>query len=301
MFDSIIRDIRYELTRGNMVTKLILVSCGVFVVFLLAKVVTTSIAGGDPAVFNQMLSWFVLPGQFSKLLTQPWSLLTFSFIHLSIWQILFNMLLLYWFGQIAGDLIGDRRIFPIYVYGALFGGLFAVLVSTFLPGIRSGEHMIMGASAPVMAIIVAAATLAPDYLMRLILIGPVRIKFIVWVLLLIQVIGVTAGPHPGSSYAGIGGAITGFLFVVILRNGYDPSSVFRKRNREKIVKKRQANQKSKIISIFDTIKKHELEVRDRRPDYAEQRLDEILDKIKREGRSSLTRDELDFLEKMSKS
>ncbi len=301
MFDSIIRDIRYELTRGNTITKLILVNIGVFIVFLLTKVISMAITGGDESLYGQILSWFALSGDFRKLIIHPWTIITYSLVHLSIWQILFNMLLLYWIGQIAGDLVGDRRIFPIYLYGAIVGGLLAVSAGSLLPTFNGKDFLILGAMAPVMAIIVAAATLAPDYSMRLILIGPVRIKFIVLIIIVFLVAGLSTKFAAGSSYAGLGGALTGYLFIIALRNGYDPTGLFRKPSRVSIGIKRQSDKKSKIISIFDTIKKHETELRENHPDHTAKRLDLILEKIKKNGRSSLSQDELDFLDKMSKS
>ena len=301
MFDSILKDVRYELTRGNTVTKLILINCGVFIVFLLAKVVMTSASGGNADIFEELLRWFALPASFEIMLQQPWSLISYSFIHISPWQILYNMLLLYWFGAIAGDLIGDRRIFPIYLYGAILGGLFAMLCLNFIPFYEHANYIVLGASASVMAILFSAATLAPDYLMRLIIIGTVRIKFIVLTLLLIDIISISANANVGNSYARIGGALTGFLFIVILRQGYDPSKIFQKRNRDNQDKKRRTNQKSKIISIFDTIKKNELEVQSNNREVREHRLDLILEKIKKSGRQSLTADEMEFLDKISRS
>ena len=106
---------------------------------------------------------------------------------------------------------------------------------------------------------------------------------------------------PSAQPAGLGGALTGYLFIIALRNGYDPTGLFRKPSRVSIGIKRQSDKKSKIISIFDTIKKHETELRENHPDHTAKRLDLILEKIKKNGRSSLSQDELDFLDKMSKS
>lgn len=299
MFDSVFKDIRYELTRGNTVSKLILINCCVFLIVVLTRIIITSIFGGESGVFNQVVHWLSVPTKWQDIIYQPWSFFTYAFIHLSIWQILYNMLLLYWFGAIAGDLIGDRRIFPIYVYGAFLGGLFAVLCINFIP--LGHQSYIFGASASVMAILFAAATLAPDYMMRLILIGSVRIKYIVLALLLIDVISIMLQANTGNSYARIGGALTGFLFIVILRTGRDPSRLFWRKNPNNRVKSRRKNEKSKIISIFDTIKKHETEAQRSKEIKQEHRLDLILEKIKKSGKQSLTDEELDFLEKISKS
>lgn len=299
MFDSIIKDIKYELNRGNMVTKIILINISIFIVFLLTKVILTSLSAGDDSLYNQLLSWIVLT-DLQNLLLHPWSLLTYSLIHQSLWQILFNMLLLYWFGQIAGDLIGDRRILPIYTFGAIIGGLLAVTGSSILPGLHPGVFMIMGATAPVMAIIVAAASLAPEYSMRLILIGNVPIKFIALVLVLLQIIGITSKVVAGGALAGLGGALTGYLFILFLRNGVDLSTIFVRYKQVKPFIKRRPNKKSKLVSIFDSVKKYELKNKKLHSYPVEEQLDIILDKIKKQGKGSLTPEELDFLDQMSK-
>jgi membrane associated rhomboid family serine protease len=301
MFDSVIKDIRYELTRGNTLTKIILINCAVFIALLLAKIIITTVNGGDSNIYYLFTNWITLPTSFGQLMYQPWSLFTYSFVHEGLIHILFNMLLLYWFGAIAGDLIGDRRIFPIYFYGAFFGGLFAVLCLYIFPIGSISGFMVPGSSASVMAILFAAATLAPDYMMRLILIGSVRIKYIVLVLLFINVISISASTNIGNSLTHIGGALTGFLFIVILRTGRDPSWIFHRKNRNTVIKKRRKNEKSKIISIFDTVKKHELKAQFNKDIRSEYKLDLILEKIKKTGKESLTEEELNFLEKISKS
>lgn len=299
MFDSIIKDIKYELNRGNMVTKIILINICVFLVLLFSKVIIVALSGADESVYNHLISWVTL-SDIKHLAYQPWSIITYSLIHPSIWQILFNMLLLYWFGQIAGDLIGDRRILPIYTYGAILGGFLAVIISSLIPGFQPGHFMIMGATAPVMAIIVAAATLAPEYSMRLVLIGNVRIKFIAMVLILFQILGIASKVVAGGALAGLGGAATGFLFIILLRRGIDLSAIFHRYNRSKPLIKRKPNKKSKIVSIFDSVKKYESSSNRQQKIPKEQQLDSILEKIKKNGKNSLNQDEIDFLDNISK-
>lgn len=282
-----------------MVTKIILINICVFLVLLFSKVIIVALSGADESVYNHLISWVTL-SDIKHLAYQPWPIITYSLIHPSIWQILFNMLLLYWFGQIAGDLIGDRRILPIYTYGAILGGFLAVIISSLIPGFQPGHFMIMGATAPVMAIIVAAATLAPEYSMRLVLIGNVRIKFIAMVLILFQILGIASKVVAGGALAGLGGAATGFLFIVLLRRGIDLSAIFHRYNRSKPLIKRKPNKKSKIVSIFDSVKKYESSSNRQQKISKEQQLDSILEKIKKNGKNSLNQDEIDFLDNISK-
>ena len=78
----------------------------------------------------------------------------------------------------------------------------------------------MGASAAVTAIIVAAATLLPDYTFMLILLGPVKIKWIAVVVVIISIAGLNGG-NPGGEVTHLGGALIGFVFVRQLKAGRD--------------------------------------------------------------------------------
>jgi membrane associated rhomboid family serine protease len=155
------------------------------------------------------------------LLRHPWTLLTYAFLHQDFFHILFNMLNLYWFGQIIREYLGDRRLISLYILGALAGGAFFLLAYNFLPVFqgRVGQPVI-GASASVTAIIVAAATLLPDYTFMLILLGPVKIKWIAAVVVIISLAGINGG-NPGGEITHLGGALLGFLFVKQLKAGRD--------------------------------------------------------------------------------
>ena len=93
-----------------------------------------SIDCGDPSVngcedeasafYSSFLSSFSLSSEPLNLLRRPWSLISHMFLHEGIWHIGWNMLMLYWFGRIVGDLIGDSKILPIYFLGGLCGALF---------------------------------------------------------------------------------------------------------------------------------------------------------------------------------
>lgn len=299
MFDSLIKDIKFELTRGNTVTRLILINCIVFLVIILSRLIMMAFSGGESIMFDNVIRWFTLPSDLSRLILQPWSLFTYAFMHFGIWHILFNMLLFYWFGRIAGDLIGDRRIFPLYFYGAILGGIFAVICLNLIP-FGGDNKYILGASASVMAVIMASATLAPDYLMRLILLGNVKIKYIVAVLIILDLLSISMKYNIGGSFAHLGGAMTGYGFIWLLRHGYDPSKLFfkrKKRARGNVQKRRPV----KVVKLFATLKHLETEQREKENISEEHKLDAILEKIKKFGKQSLSADELEFLEKISKS
>jgi len=129
---------------------------------------------------------------------------------------------MYWFGQIIGDMIGSKRITALYVLGGVVGGLLYILVYNTLPYFSSyvTSSVLLGASAGVYAIVIAAATLVPNYTMFMLFFGPVRIKYIALFYLVISV-AQTTSTNAGGNIAHIGGALIGFLFVRQLKRGND--------------------------------------------------------------------------------
>ncbi|MDV7391873.1 rhomboid family intramembrane serine protease, partial [Arthrospira platensis SPKY1] len=179
MFQSIWSDIKNAFHHGNMVTRLMLINGVVFVAVNLVKLFMTVFGGfqsGAGARFEKFMQFFSLSSDMWFNITHPWVIITSMFLHQSLFHALFNILFLMWFGRIVADLIGDRRILPLYLLGGLAGGLLYIATAWwFYP---QGGYA-YGASAAVMGIVLAAGALAPDYIMRLILIGDVKLKYIV--------------------------------------------------------------------------------------------------------------------------
>ena len=217
---SIVQDIRSAFSRrDNALMQLILLNVLVFAGLIVLRTILTvsSASGYYPPVMRQ----FELSSALPVLLRHPWTLLTYAFTHQGFFHILFNLLNLYWFGQLLREYLGDRRLVSIYVLGALAGAIIFLLSYNLIPAFQPavGSPMI-GASAAVTAIIVAAATLLPDYTFMLILIGPVKIKWIAAVVVLISLAGVNGG-NPGGEIAHLGGALLGFVFIKQLKAGRD--------------------------------------------------------------------------------
>ena len=217
---SIVQDIRTAFSRrDNALIQLILLNVLVFAALIVLRTILTvsSASGYYPPVLRQ----FELSSALPILLRHPWTLMTYAFTHEGFFHILFNMLNLYWFGQLVREYLGDRRLVSIYVLGALAGAAVFLLSYNLIPVFQPavGSPMI-GASAAVTAIIVAGATLLPDYTFMLILIGPVKIKWIAAVVVLISLAGVNGG-NPGGEIAHLGGALLGFVFIKQLQAGRD--------------------------------------------------------------------------------
>jgi len=217
---SLTQDIRDAFSRrDNALNQLIILNAVVFAVMIIVRAVL-HIAQQD-GTYELIRRQLELSSSIPVLLRHPWTLLTYAFLHQDFFHILFNMLNLYWFGQIIREYLGDRRLVSLYVLGALAGAAFFLLAFNFLPVFRPQLGIpVIGASASVTAIIVAAATLLPDYTFMLFIIGAVKIKWIALVVVLISLAGINGG-NPGGEITHLGGALLGFVFVKQLKAGRD--------------------------------------------------------------------------------
>lgn len=313
MLESIWEDLKREFRTGNMITRLILVNLAVFVFINLLWVISGVPTGGTAhTIYDLVSEWLSISSNGWEVLTRPWSVISNMFLHQGFFHILFNMLMLYWFGRIVGDLIGDHRILPIYLLGGLAAGLVFFISFNLLP-YGNGTGYAMGASGSVMAIIVAAGILAPDYVLRLILIGDVRLKYIVVFLVLVDIILVGGTDNTGGHWAHLGGAAFGWLFVAQLRVGNDLSApvnklftniagLFQGKDASRSSTDRRSRPKrstTKGKSKFKIVR-GEGSSDSHKPTIDEQaRLDQILDKIKQQGYEQLSDEEKEFLFKAS--
>ncbi|MBC6697835.1 rhomboid family intramembrane serine protease [Hymenobacter puniceus] len=217
---SFLDDIRATLTRrDNALSQLLLINVLVFVVLLLIRVTLFLVTAGRLDI-SLVLEWLAVPSGPLTLLTRPWTLLTYCFVHTDFFHILFNLLNLYWFGSLVREYLGDRKLVSLYILGALAGAVLYLLAYNFIPVFAGRPAMLYGASAGVTAIILGAATLLPDYTFSIIFLGPVRIKYIAAVVVLVSIAGIDGG-NPGGEIAHLGGALLGFLFIKQLQRGRD--------------------------------------------------------------------------------
>ncbi|MEL6864965.1 MAG: rhomboid family intramembrane serine protease [Bacteroidota bacterium] len=311
MLKSMWDDLKREFSTGNMVTRLIIINVSFFVLINLIKILLRGFSGfGELQYYSDVLHFFCISSSMWHNLTHPWALLTNMFLHEGFWHILWNMLFLYWFGRIVGDFIGNHRILPLYLLGGLVGGLVFILTANVLSYGIAGDRFALGASGAVMAIVVASATISPDYIMRLLFIGDVRLKYIVAVLLFLDMIGIANDANTGGHFAHLGGAFFGWVFVRQLQEGNDWSApvnrLFDKINSffERLRSgSRKARRPRVVYRNKDKAKRGgAYAVSDTEVDLSHQeQLDAILDKIKKNGYESLSSEEKEFLFNASKN
>ena len=299
---NIWQDIKWQYKFGSDLIKLILINCAIFIIVNLISLPFMLMAKNTPF---DMVEFLALPASLKNWLYQPWSIFTYMFVHKDFLHVLFNMLGLYWFGQIVQDMIGKPKILPLYVFGGISGGLLYILAYNIFPAFNVVLHNAnnCGASAAVLAMVLAAATIAPNYEIGLLFFGPVKIKWIAFVYVILDLINIQNG-NAGGHIAHLGGALYGFTYIRLLQNGTDLSrpfyavtdfftNIFKKKSKLKVEYKKEyaytstKQTKSKNAAHQnDTLSKQE-------------KLDAILDKINRSSYESLSKEEKDFLFKIS--
>lgn len=292
---SILEDIKYSFKQSsNTLKQLIIINVIVFVVLIVMRTILVLTGGSE--IYGLIMSYLALNSYPLTFITRPWTLITYFFTHEGFLHIIFNMLNLYWFGQIVREYLGEKKLLSLYVLGGLAGGILYLLCYNFIPYFadRAASSMMIGASASVLAVVVGAATLLPNFAFNLILIGPIKIKYIAAFLVLLSISG-AVGDNAGGNIAHIGGAILGWAFIKQLQRGNDMgrpvhailgffSRLFSRSPKMKVTHRRTSTTSSTATNGNKTPFGQP-----GKPSQNE--IDRILDKISSSGYESLSKDE----------
>jgi len=250
--------------------KIIVVNSSVFVLLMLFRLI--SILSGNAQVYENLIESLTLSSSLTKTLQAPWTLISYFFVHVEIFHLAFNMMFLYWFGLILQEFIGNQRSVRLYFIGGIVGALaFLIAYNSIGYYQAKGISFLLGASGGVFAIVVAAATLRPNYEVHLFLIGPVRIKFIAGFYMLWSILE-TVGANAGGNIAHLGGALSGFCIAYLFEHPFQISWLKKK---EKI--------------FIDASLTRESSPRKQAENIEEEELNQILDKISKSGYDSLSK------------
>jgi membrane associated rhomboid family serine protease len=277
--------------------QLIIINIVIFVVLAVLRVVFT--VSGFEGVFSVIHDQFSIPPAIQEYLTRPWTIVTYMFAHdlTGILHILFNMLVLYWFGRLFAEYLGSDKLIALYVLGGLAGAATYLLAYNTIPYFETRQPMgMVGASAAVDAIVVATATLLPNYTFFLLFFGPVRIKYIAAITVFLSFLG-TVGTNEGGNIAHLGGALIGFVYMKQLQAGSNWGmwitvtldwfkNLFKEKPAVKVSYRK--DQGSPGARPGD------------KSSYTQEEIDAILDKISAGGYESLTKEEKEKLFNASK-
>lgn len=288
-----LKDLKYKFYNLDPFGKIIAITAVIFIIDL----VLTSLLR-----FN-VTKYFMLPSGFTDFILQPWSLITYGFIHSDIWHVVFNMLFLYYLSRIASNLFKTKMILNVYFLGIIFGGLTYLAVANVLPAsffdIKNG--VLVGASAGVSALLVFVALYMPNSEIRLFNVFNVKWKYIALFFIGFDVIRILMGINQGGYIAHLGGYLLGYLYATKLKDGKDiglgferlmdtVATWFKPKSNLKTVyrKKRKDEFAGKTKQEFNTFNN-------------QKKIDLILDKISKSGYESLTSEEKEFLFKAGKN
>lgn len=249
---------------------------------------------------QQIVNWLVLPTSFQTFLSRPWTLLTHIFTQTSFWHLLSNMLWLWAFGYILQDLVNNKRIIPIYLYGGLIGAISFLAVSAVVSSVNNTLPLnvpLLGAGSAIMAIAIAVTTIAPRYKIFPMIGGGIPLWILALLFVVINFFSIGA-INIATTIAHLMGAIVGFVFITQLKRGNDIGAWMNNLiawlndlfNPEKNSKTRNKNYYKAVKSPYQKTRY-----------VTQQRLDEILDKINQKGYDKLNDDEREFLATFSDS
>ena len=286
------KEIKKAFIRANYLTRLIYIN---LIVFTIIKFLNVFAFLMQKDTFDIIL-FLGLPADISNLIVKPWTIITYMFTHESFIHLLFNLLWLYFGGKIFLKYLNYKQLISTYFLGGAFGGLMYIFAFNFFPVFEEKLtfSIAIGASASVLAILIAISSYIPNYSVNINLIGNIKLKHIAFISIFIDILSIPKG-NSGGHIAHLGGALYGFLYINQLKKGKDWSNWF---NRifdylttflfyQRIAK----NKKSRFKSDYKWNKEKDL---------SKNEIDKILDKISKSGYESLNKKEKEILFKASK-
>ena len=286
---NIIDSIKAFFSQKSALSRLMLINISIYIVCLFISVFTWLFNISDISFVTKL---FAVPADISSLAEKPWTIFTYMFLQEKFWHLFFNMLMLYYGGQIFLQFFSQKQLLLTYIFGGLVGALFFILAFNAFPVFENTKTyaFALGSSASVLSILIAAATYQPEYRLNLFLLGQVKMKWIAIIFVVIDLLSIPKG-NSGGHIAHLGGALWGFLYAYLLRNDFDFYLIFKRKARIKVKTRNAHNyhQRPKTDEQYNAERAQEQE-----------ETDKILEKIAKNGYSSLSEKEKEFLFRQSK-
>jgi membrane associated rhomboid family serine protease len=278
-----------DLFKQNSVLKwLLLVNVGIWIMVAFANLFLWLYK--SPGT-NLLVRWLSVPADWTELIRKPWTVVTYMFLHERFWHLFFNVWMLWFGGMIFTRFLSQKQLALTYGLGGLVGALFFILAYNLFPVFETAKYtaVAMGASASVLAILVAAATYQPDYGLNILLFGQLKFKWLAIAFVVIDLLSISA-ENPGGHIAHLGGALFGFVYGFVLRKSLGkPAEPKRKKRKPKM-------EYTPYEEIHDEpqVPRSDEEYNYQKAE-RERDVDAILDKIAKDGYASLTAEEKEFL------
>ena len=289
-------EIENSFRQGDALSRLILVNLGVFLLFYILKAVG--------ALFQfplqvYMVDWMALPSSLATLVTRPWTLVTYMFLHEGFLHIFFNLLVLFFSGRLFMEYFNGRRLLSTFLLGGVIGGAIYVIFYNVFPAFSDVLSISnnRGASAGVMAILIAIAAYVPRFPVKLFFVLNVELWVVAALVLLMDLISIGDGNNMGGHIAHLGGALFGYLSIRQLKRNRDITEGF-SRVLDSIADWFKPRPERKVRKVYSGVKSGSNKVKSQQPAQDQARMDQILDKISRSGYESLSKEEKDYLFKI---
>lgn len=282
------------------IKNLLIINASVFLIQVLGERIIVS----PGLTFSTVLiKYFALiPLNYEGATFYPWQLITYQFMHGSFSHILFNMFSLWMFGIEIENYWGSKKFLYFYLTCGVSAGLCHLFISPLLGSVAAPT---IGASGAVYGVLTAFALLFPNRLIFLYFFIPIKAKYLVTFLIVMEFMLVDSANSGIAHLAHLGGALAGLIFVLADKNTHaEIKNVFKRSYyrsdtpfnpfgsmAEKFKKKQTAVEDAKYYDINE--KKEEKEI-------TQADIDAILDKISQCGYQSLTEKEKKILFEASK-
>lgn len=261
--------IKNHLTAQNRVTKLIYVLAICYVLTAVIQLISLG-------AYKSIIDLFAIRS-FTHHPFFVWKYITYAFLHANIIHVLVNVIMLYFFSQLFLTFFNEKKLIQLFLFGSVFSGVFYELIATLF----SWQSVVVGASGGIMAILIATAAFRPQMLVRLPLIGNVKIFWIAVVVVLIDVLQMQSG-NMGGLVTHFGGVIFGVLYGNYKKGAFGVSFSRPKKEKNKLKKVYVFSNKQAFNKSKET-------------DEVQLKIDEILDKISKSGYDSLSKEDKEFL------
>ncbi|HBS11289.1 MAG TPA: DUF1751 domain-containing protein, partial [Flavobacteriaceae bacterium] len=127
--NTIKNKIQYHLKTANIAEQFIYINIAVFIVTLLFRVFSQLMNWDE----NLFMNWFSLPSNLTSFISQPWTLVSYGFLHADFLHILFNSILLFYIGNLFLDFFSKRDFIIYYISGIVVGGIVYLLSYSYFP------------------------------------------------------------------------------------------------------------------------------------------------------------------------
>jgi membrane associated rhomboid family serine protease len=280
---SLINEIKLRYKGGNIVEKIIYINLAVFVLTILSSLFK------GPGEINLLFEWFSLDDTFASLFLKPWTIISYGFLHDGFLHVLFNLITLYFIGNLFLEYFSQKQLLTFYILGSFFGGILYLLSQNYFPLFEEKSSLLVGASAGISAIFIGIATYIPNYQLKIRFIGFVKLWHLAAVYIIFDILGLVGG-NAGGNFAHLGGSLFGFLYVnqasnkeILIFNKILSFFKFKKKPLKTVYKSKKTTPKSTTNTSLN-----------------QKEIDKILDKISKSGYDTLTKEEKEFLFKQGK-